>query len=202
MMAAKGTNDEDSFYPCDICGLSVDEFGVTTVEASAMSATPETVSSQIGVNGYRGNFQILAEPTTGDVYQVHGTQGIVARDGSTFIEGGTATFDTKTVEVGITLSGLNDGVFTGIPIRDLAFDPANSNTILVGPVLVTESGDTEAYEAVAALQKTAGRASYTVLQVYGTKPLIDDGCCNTTPRLRLEVPSMSSFSSPVARSNV
>jgi hypothetical protein len=152
-----GGDQQDFLYTYDIMG---------TIGACVGSA--QTPASNPGVGGHRGN-GLLTKDSTGEVYQIHATQGLIRlSDGAAIVpsatglpvQGGPAV----TVSVGITELG---GDYTGVPLGDAAFDPTDDSVVFVVPVLVSSNG--YRYRAAAKLALHGG-GTYTVERLYGKDP--------------------------------
>jgi len=159
----------------------------TTDPAGACLGNPlDPASAPDPVEGFRSNGR-LVQDGQGNVYQVHGTQGLVRLDtGAVVIPPSGFTVGDAEIYVGVTSVGDDD--FNGVPLLDVAFNPTDNTIAYVVPVLVVpEDTDPDQaicpYKAAAKLQlneQPDGTYTTSLLDIYGTDPAQDD-CVTVDP---------------------
>jgi len=153
---------EDRLYQTDLSGA-----------CAAPSALP--ASAPDPNEGYRSNGRLVVDGD-GVTYQVHSTQGLVRLDTAEIaIAPQIRTAPSgETVYVGVTLGEPGGGYvdFTGVPLLDAAFDPADATIVYVVPVVVDPPGtdaDHAPYKAAAKLQRLGG-GDCNLLALFGQNP--------------------------------
>jgi len=173
-------NQPDALYPFDpmIVGRPA---GAPTLPASA------AVTDGL----HRGNGR-LATDSTGALYQLHATQGLVRLDSAATVVPPTEVFDPpsglglplgSSIRVGVVpfFDGF-DVIGRGLPITDAAFSPDDPQVVYVVPVQIVRPAMTT-YRVAARLRILPGPpGAFEIEKLYGFDPMTDPLCpTNTTP---------------------
>jgi hypothetical protein len=124
-------------------------------------------------NGFRGDGRLVRD-RHGRLYQLHSVQGFLRlNDGQQIV---TPTTDiplagdasVAAVSVGV-VSGTGGSAY-GVPLLDIAFDPADDSIVYVVPVLVKPSNGGRRYKAAARL-RLDGNGGFVIERLYGKDPV-------------------------------
>jgi len=165
-----------------------------TVSPDGECAGPplDPASAPDPIEGYRSNSRLIQDGA-GNLYQIHATQGVIRLDNATaVIPPSSFNVAGDTVYVGVVPQGTSS--FAGVPLTDVAFDPADNTIAYAVPVLVVPAGtDPEQgicpYKAAAKLQlieQPDGSYTVSLLRLYGTSPA-DDACVTVTPNFSCQL---------------
>lgn len=149
-----------------------DDEATTIVAPNTCADDPLSPASDAGPDGHHHGNGRLIQDGQGDVYQLHGSLGLIRlSDAAQIVPHGLLTFQGSTVRVGV-----NPANGTGIPIADAEFKPGDDTTVFVVPVTVT-SPQNKKYKAAAKLTLLPGNPPpnppYAVQQIYGVNPYTD-----------------------------
>jgi len=144
------------------------------------TCTASTVPPAGGTNSH-GNGRLVRD-SQGKAYQVHGTRGLVRLSDGQVMVGPRNDLASGNNTVAVSVTATGGGSFTGLPLLDAAFDPADPTVVYVTPVLVMVPSPAHAYRATARLVlDPAHPGTYSVGRLYGVDPWTDSSVNTTMP---------------------